>query len=329
MHVKETKFLTKTWFLLMPFLFVYGEYVVMVENYREPLFMLKMKSISILGLFIIAVNSYASAQTSFTPTWTLSEGLAQPESVVYDAKLSQLYVSNVQGEPGKKDGKGYIARISLAGKLLDKEWVKGLNAPKGMAIVGSILYVSDIDALVAIDINKKVVTMRYEAKDAKFLNDVTVDKAGNVYVSDTFTNTIYCRCDGKFAVWLQDSKLMSPNGLLAEADRLVVGSWGIIAGGFTTSVAGHLQTISYTDKKIVVLGDSKPVGNLDGLAADGSGGYYATDWTVGKLFHFNAVGKMRELMRLKQGSADLAYLADKKLLLIPMMNDNQLKAFTH
>jgi len=34
-----------------------------------------------------------------------------------------------------------------------------------------------------------------------------------------------------------------------------------------------------------------------------------------------------EIMKLKQGSADILYLATKHLLLIPMMLDNELKAF--
>jgi len=287
-----------------------------------------LKPIFMFGLFVIAINnSYAGEPANFTPLWTLSKGLAQPESVLYDFKHSQLYVSNVQGNPGKKDGKGYISQVSLTGKLLEKEWVKNLNAPKGMAIVGNTLYVTDIDALVAINIEKKVVIKRYEVPDAKFLNDVAADKSGNVYVSDMLSNTIHCLCESKFAVWLQDKDLMSPNGLVAEKERLVVGSWGITSGGFATTVVGHLKTVAYADKKIASLGDGKPVGNLDGVESDGVGGYYATDWMVGKVFHFDANGKARELMQLKQGSADHAYLADKNLLLIPMMNDNQLKAF--
>ena len=169
---------------------------------------------------------------TFSPAWTLSEGLATPESVAYDAKHSRLYVSNVQGHPMKKDGQAYISIVSLEGKMLEQQWVnKGLNAPKGMAIVGDTLYISDIDALVAINISKAEVIERYEAAGAKFLNDVTADKQGNVYVSDMFTDTIHCLCQGKFEIWLHDAKLMSPNGLRAENNRLVFGSWGIRTDG--------------------------------------------------------------------------------------------------
>lgn len=256
---------------------------------------------------------------SFIHAWTLTEGLAQPESVVYDAKHSRLYVSNVQGDPNEKDSKGYIAIVSLEGKLLEQQWLKNLDAPKGMTIVGDTLYVSDIDTLVAIDTNKGEIIERYESQDAKFLNDVTADKDGNVYVSDMFANTIYCLCEGKFEIWLQDANLMEPNGLLAEEDRLLV------AG--STSTPGYLKAVSYADKKITSFGDGQVVGDLDGLESDGASGYYVTEFTIGKLLHIDAAGKTQEIMQFSPGSADLAYLVEQNLLFIPMLIDSQLNAF--
>ncbi len=300
--------------------------------------MLKKSSIclsALSALFVLTVNSSTTMATepssispSFSPAWTLTEGFAQPESVKYDANRARLYVSNVQGNPPEKDGKGYLSIVSLDGKLLKKVWVQdGLNAPKGMAIVGDTLYVSDVDGLVAIDINQGKVIQRHVAKDAKFLNDVTADKNGNVYVSDMLDNTIYCLCAGKFGEWVRSPDLLSPNGLLAEDQRLVIASWGIRTQGFETTTAGHLKMVTFADQKIASLGADKPVGNLDGLEADGTGGYYATDWMVGKLFHLDAKGNAHLVMELKPGSADHAYVADQKLLVIPMMNDNEVRAW--
>jgi len=279
-------------------------------------------SLGLLGLFC----SHSVADT-LSLKWTLQQGLDKPESVVYDAARDRLYVSNVQGNPPEKDGKGYIATVSLDGKLLEKEWLKDLNAPKGMAIVGDKLYVSDVDALVEIDIPTAKIAQRYEAKGAKFLNDVSADTQKNIYVSDMFDDKIYCLCDGKFTMWLSSVKLSAPNGLLAEPDRLIVGSWGKIKEGFSTEVPGYLQAVDYKTKKVSPLGSDKPVGNLDGVESDGKDGYYVTDWMAGKLFHFDAKGEATELLKLKQGSADNLHLAKQHLLLIPMMLDNELKAF--
>jgi sugar lactone lactonase YvrE len=295
--------------------------------------MLNINFIKVLFFLIAICNNSGCVDKpkksipTFDPVWTLNNGLTQPESVVYDAKHSRLYVSNVQGHPTKKDDKGYISIVSLTGKLLQKEWINRLNAPKGMAIVEDTLYVSDIDVLVAIDINKGEVVKRYEVANAKFLNDVTADKYGNVYISDMFTNTIHCLCNGKLKTWLHDAELMSPNGLFAEEDRLIIGSWGIPTGEFATTTAGHLKAVTYSDKKITSLGKGRPIGNIDGVESDGIGSYYVTDWITGKLFYIDTDGKAQELMQFNQGAADHTYLDNLNLLLIPMMKDNQLKAF--
>lgn len=284
------------------------------------------KSLFTASALLFSLHVGTTAATTLTEKWTLSEGLNTPESVIYDATRERLYVSNVQGVPNEKDGKGYIATVSLDGKLLEKEWVKDLNAPKGMVIQGDKLYVSDIDALVEIDIPTAKVAHRYEAKAAKFLNDVTADTQHNIYVSDMFDDKIYCLCGGKFELWLSSPDLAAPNGLLAEKDRLVVGSWGKLKEGFATEVPGYLKAIDYKTKKITALGSDKPFANLDGVEPDGKNGYYVSDWMVGTLFHCDAQGHATELMKLKQGSADIHYLAAKHLLFVPMMMENALKA---
>jgi len=263
---------------------------------------------------------------SLNKTWEAS-GFKNPESVIYDAKRKVLYVSNVNGNPPEKDGNGFISRVSPDGKLLDPEWITGLDAPKGLAIYRDKLYVTDIDTLVEIDLGKGVINKKYSAAKAKFLNDAAVDSKGRVYVSDMLDDAIYRLVDGKFELWLKDSKLESPNGLYVERNRLVMGAWGVMTEGFSTQVPGHLKTISLRDKKIESLGSGAPVGNLDGVESDGHGAYFVSDWMAGKLFLIKPSGDAVELLKLEQGSADLTYLKDKKLLIIPMMSGNRLIAY--
>ena len=61
-----------------------------------------------------------------------AEGLDEPESAVLDTSGGVLYVSNVNGDASAADGNGYISKLSLEGEILDKEWLTGLNAPKGL-----------------------------------------------------------------------------------------------------------------------------------------------------------------------------------------------------
>src|SRR5207237_1242927 len=78
----------------------------------------------------------------WAPLWTLS-GLAEPESVAASPDGRTLYVANVGGEGDVRDGNGFISRVSPSGKLIQREWVRGLDAPKGAVVSGGKLYVSD------------------------------------------------------------------------------------------------------------------------------------------------------------------------------------------
>lgn len=284
-----------------------------------------MKTKWLLLCAVVFVSSVAHAE-ALAPLWTL-DGFKNPESVVYDAKRKVLYVSNVNGAPPDKDGNGFISRVGPDGKMLDAEWVQGLHAPKGLAISRDKLYVADIDSLIEIDLKTGAISKRHAAPQAKFLNDVAADQAGNIYVSDMMDNAIYRLAGGKFEVWLKDAGLKSPNGLYAEPGRLIAGAWGVMTDGFNTRVPGHLSVISLRDKKIASLGGGAPVGNLDGVEADGHGAYYVTDWMAGKLMHIDATGKAELLLQLDPGSADLTYIKRKRILIIPMMNTSRLLAY--
>ena len=290
--------------------------------------MRSMQSLFSSFIFLLSVcgTTYA-AENKLEMQWQLSSGLMTPESVIYDAKHDVLYVSNINGGGLDKDGNGSISKVSLDGKMLQADWVTGLNGPKGLAIYGGKLYTADIDTLVEIDIEKGQIENRYTVDDAGFLNDVTADNEGNIYVSDMAKDRIHRLHDGKFEIWLEGEALENPNGLNFTEDDIVLGSWGKMTNGFATEVPGHLKRISLTTKQISSVGDGSPVGNLDGVEGNDETGFYVTDWFNGKLFYFTAKGEVTTLLELNQGSADLEYIQDKNLLIIPMMKDNLLNAY--
>ncbi|MBI4005373.1 MAG: SMP-30/gluconolactonase/LRE family protein [Gammaproteobacteria bacterium] len=256
-----------------------------------------------------------------------TDGFSNPESVVYDKQANVLYVSNVNGAANEKDGNGFISKVSLDGKILAKEWVTGLNAPKGLAIHGNKLYTADIDTLVEIDIPTAVITKSYQVTDAKFLNDVAASSSGEIFVSDMMANRILCLKDGMLDIWLESPELESPNGLLVQGDNMILGTWGVMIEGFKTDTPGHLKTISLKDKSIQSIGDGSPVGNLDGVEADLDGDYYVTDWMAGKLLHIEKSGEAGELLVLEQGMADHEFIPEMDLIILPMMNTNKLLAY--
>jgi hypothetical protein len=273
--------------------------------------------------FSVAGNPAAAQATKL---WELA-GFKAPESALPAPDGRVIYISNVAGQPAEKDGEGFISKVSTDGKMMEERWVTGLDAPKGMALVGGRLFVSDIDRLAEIDVAAGDIVARHEASGAKFLNDVAADGQGRVYVSDMMTNTIWRFADGRFEAWLQSAALKSPNGVLIHGDRLIVAAWGPIKEGFTTSTPGNLVEVNLGTKAVRDLGSGAPVGNLDGVEPLGTDAYLVTDWMNGALFRIEASGRATQLLKLKQGSADLGYMPNQRTALIPMMMDGTLVAY--
>lgn len=285
---------------------------------------MRMRMISsVLGGSLLTAAGALAAEPQ--QVWQ-AEGLDGPESAVLDADEGVLYVSNVNGEAGAADGNGYISKLSLKGEILDQEWATGLDAPKGLALHDGKLYVSDIDKLVVIDTATGEILASHEAPGATFLNDVSAHEDGRVFVSDMMQNQIWKLEGDQFELWLEDEALGNPNGVLAEGDRLLLATWGKPKEDFSTDVPGHLKAIDYATKEITDVGD-EPVGNLDGIEADGQGGYLVTDWLSGGLYKFDAEGKAEMIMDLNQGSADHEYVESENLVVIPMMMDGTVAAY--
>jgi hypothetical protein len=272
--------------------------------------------------------------------WETLNDLKNPESVAYAPKQNVLFVSNVDGKPDQKDQKGFISKVSPSnGSIIELNWITGLNAPKGIVISNnnSKLYVSDITDLVEIDIDNGKIIKRFNAPGSAFLNDVVSDNQGNIYVSDTITNTIY-KLDtnvkdnntSSLQVWLQSPQLNGPNGLHVDnnKNRLIVVSLGDMSkpGAGIKVVDLKNKTISSLGKE----GTTSPFGGLDGIESDATEThYYVTDNPAGKVYTVNADGTgYGTLIDLHtQGAADLGIIPSQSTIIIPLMQDNKLVAY--
>jgi sugar lactone lactonase YvrE len=280
--------------------------------------------VALAATLIVSIAAPASAAPRLL--WE-TKGMAQPESVVEDPATGAIYVSNINGAVMQKDGNGFISKLSPQGKMLERQWVKGLNAPTGLALHDRTFYAADVDQLIEINAASGEILKRYDAKGAVFLNDVAVDDAGTVYVSDTPMNTIWRLKDGSFEPWLANDALNGPNGLLVQGDKLIVASLGKVQSQGQKKELGGLLSVSLDDQKVSKIGKGDLIGNLDGLQALQPGVYLTTDWAQGAVYRVDAKGKVDQLIDLNQGSADLTYLPGKKMLLIPMMLDNSLVGY--
>ncbi len=275
-----------------------------------------------------ALSALISAAAAAEPqkVWEAG-GFKDPESAVYDRDAGALDVSSGDGGPTARDGNGFVSKLSPHGEVVALEWAKGLDAPKGLALAGGRLYAADLDRLVEIDVATGEVAARHDAPGAGMLNDVTADAQGRVYVSDMLGNGVWVLEGGRLSLLLRDDALGHPNGLLAEAGRLVVASWGTMDENAPAKVPGRMRVVDLGTKGVSDLGDPTLTGNLDGVVPDGEGGYLVTDWVGGGLFRVPARGEAARLLPLKQGSADLGTGPGEGLVLIPMMMDGTVLAY--
>ncbi len=278
----------------------------------------------ILHFLICVFCFFGTTSYSLDVKWKI-DGLAKPESVIYDRLTDSIYVSNINGEALELDKNGFISKISINGNIIEKNWVKGLDGPKGMAIYNNFLFVSDINKIWKISLkDKKMVA--FKINDAGFLNDLTVDSKGNIYASDMFKNQIYILKDKNILIWKK--LLFSPNGLIIDKDNLVVAQWGSVTNNFETKTSGYLVKINLKTRDVEKFFSTRPIGNLDGIVFNKEVGFLATDWVNGKLFSINELGIATLLKKLNKGSADLEIVMHKDLILIPQMLDNSLIALS-
>lgn len=184
-----------------------------------------LKKINIALCLFIVLNM--SAQKIKTIT-----GFNHIESVATDGKF--IYAADIGKElnPTAKDGDGHIIKLDKKGRILDAFFVKEkLDAPKGLAINKGILYINDIDRLLAIDL--KTGTKLYEIdfnKDTSFLNDIAVWDNNTLYISATDKSKLYKvdLIDKTYSEIKTNTTISGINGLFCykKANRIYVNGFG-------------------------------------------------------------------------------------------------------
>lgn len=274
------------------------------------------------------VINYSLLGAEDSKLWQITDGLDGPESAYYDADSGYIFLTHVAGGGDTKDGNGWISKITLDGEVLKTKWFEGLNSPKGLRSHNGVLWVSDIDRIVAIDIATGNQIKEIQIEGAIFLNDLATSSDGTVYVADMVQSAIYQYKDDQLSIYDRGEHLEHPNGLLVVGQTIYVGAWGtgFNTDDFSTKELGRFYSIDIPTKRKTLI-SNEPTGHLDGVEVDGKGGFLVTDWVNGKLFHITSEGNVTILQEYEKGVADHAYLPRRRLLLLPHMMDNTLTAF--
>ncbi|MFY9340979.1 MAG: hypothetical protein WAT39_00725 [Planctomycetota bacterium] len=261
-------------------------------------------------------------------------GFATPESALHDPVADVYLVSNIDGAPLAKDGKGSIARVDPDGSL-QRYWIASgtngvtLHAPKGLALVDDVLWVADIDVLRRFDRSSGAPLGEVAIPGATFLNDVSAGPAGAVYCTDsgldaqfqpTGTDAIWrVGKDGAVTALIRGPELGQPNGLVARDGGVYVVSWR----------DGSFYQVDYRGVR-TDLGKA-PSAQLDGLVrveakqAGEAAAWYATSWAGQGIVRFDVTGGCTALpLRLEQ-PADCGWDATRRRLLVPLFGANRLE----
>lgn len=289
---------------------------------------MKQISLAVTALFLLCIACNKSKQSdgtvgdtgterkavTLTKKWETEPVLTTCESVLYDGDKDILYVSNINGAPDEKDGNGFISKLSLDGEVVDLNWVKGIDAPKGMGLHNGTLYVTDIDRVHAIDTEDGNITRTYPVEGAVFLNDIAVDN-GKIYISDSGGGAIYLIEDGELTTFM--SELKGPNGLYVDNGSLVVAFWD----------EGTLNTIDLSTREITKR--TEGIENPDGIEAIGDNQFIVSSWN-GIIHQIDNDWSRTVLLDTRAdsiSSADLGYVKDKNLLLVPTFFNNTVAAY--
>jgi sugar lactone lactonase YvrE len=281
----------------------------------------------------------ATANPAATTATKLAEtgDLKTPESVRYDAELDLYYVSNINGNPSQHDGNGFIAivRADSTGapvKMLVEGGKNGakLDAPKGLALAGDTLWVSDINHVRAFNrrTGAPLVDIDLSSQKATFLNDVAVGGDGAVYVTDSGiqfdekggvshpgVDQIFKISGGK-ATSLKADSLDAPNGI----------TWDKTNGRFIIAPFNgkSVKTWKEGDKSAATLASG--AGQYDGVEILADGRTLVTSWADSAV-HVLQNGNLSTLVSGVSGPADIGVDTKRNVLAIPRFSDNKVEYY--
>ncbi len=273
-----------------------------------------MKRMIVFVSLLLMVLTAAAQKHQLVKKWETDSVFKVPESVLFDDKNQVLYVTNIDGkDPWARDGQGSVGKITADGKVIAVDWVSGLNAPKGMGLYKGKLYVADMSDLVVIDVQKGSIEKNITVPMAMGLNDVTIDKDGVVYVSDSKTKRVYRVKDEKGEIYLDSLK--GPNGLLMHGDDLYVLD------------AGSMLRLN-KDKTMTMITDGM-VGGTDGIENVKGKEYIISCW-AGVMYYVNEDGTKEMILDGrpdKKNSADIGFDAKTKTVFVPTFWRNSVVAY--
>jgi len=292
--------------------------------------MLRLRNVVVLPVIAVVAIAAGGAGAPMAPPTLVSGGFQTPESILYEPRSDVYLVSNINGDPTASDGNGFISRVAPDGRILELKWIDGakpgvrLNGPKGMAVAGDTLYVSDITAVRMFDLRTGAPKDAVVILGSTFMNDLAAGRDGTIYATDTGvrpdfspsgTDAVY-KIDpsGKLSVVVKSPDLHSPNGITVLPDgTLVVVSFSQTGEVYTLGPGGAKQKVW-----------KLPSGNLDGVEMRPGGALLISSWGASAVFQLERDGTIQTVVSNVPSPADIGYDSKRDRVLIPIFMENRL-----
>ena len=269
---------------------------------------------TMLTLALCGATLTALAQTPrLQKIWETDTVLHTPESVLPHG--GRLYVSNMGNRASNTDGDGFIARLRPDGRVETLRWAAGLNAPKGMGVVGNKLYVADPAEVAVIDLKTGSIIEKIKIDGVRMLNDISI-KGNDVYVSDSQGGKVYVLRNGKTPeVFVEDAQLEGPNGVRWVGNRFYV-----------IDARKGILWERMPDKSLKQLAEGMPSG--DGIEPHGRD-LILSRWQ-GVMHYYKADGTLLPLLDTqaqKKNTADIGFDPTLKIVYVPTFLGNTVAAY--
>lgn len=196
------------------------------------------------------------------------------ESVEFDYAYNRYLVSNTTS-------KKIIARAPN-GTL--SVFATCATAPYGIEIFGDTLYCCTGNNLRGINLNTGVQIFVQQIGSGAFLNGITHDPAGNLYITGFTSKKVYRfnTATRQSNIFVDDTGL-APNGIIYDSydginPRLVMVSW---------TSSPNIQSVSLIDSSLNLL-TNPPFGNIDGIAKGKNGYFYISCWSNNSIQRYDS-----------------------------------------
>jgi len=268
------------------------------------------------------------------------DAFSTPESVFYDKAQDISFISNIVLPHDSFAKNGFISTLDANNKLTLKWATEKLNAPKGLYVAGDTLWVTDINEVKSFNAKTGKFLTTTLVKGAEFLNDITVNEAGDVFVTDSGLNgkgktsgggkdAIYKISKGVVSTVVKNKLLAAPNGIYQDGDGFVVtsfldkGVYRVSADGKIsddTTVAGEIDGIEKVKDEYLVSSWVPKTGETKGVS-------FRTA-TSGTIMRGKVGGTWRVEVDGLHAPADIGYNSKKNELLIPMFLTNEVRIYS-